>query len=276
MSDDRKMYAEVAVEIARSAGDLLRAAVGTAFAVEFKGDVNNVVTELDKKVEAYLVGELTRRFPDHEVRAEEGSGATPSGSRYRWHVDPLDGTANFLHGIPWFAVSIGLERLDQPPSRRMVAAAVYNVMYNEMYWAAPGEGAWCNERRISVSAEGVLAKSMLATGFPYWSKTHPETVVESIARVTPVCRDLRRMGSAALDLASVACGRFEGYFEEGLQSWDTAAGALLVREAGGLVTDYDGGDVAIPTTHLIASNGRLHGEMVKLLSGQHREAVGRE
>lgn len=263
------------MEIARKAGGMLRDAVGTAFAVEFKGDVNNVVTELDKKVEAYVVDELTRRFPEHEVRAEEGTESAPSGSLYRWHVDPLDGTANFLHGIPWFAVSIALERLDGPPLRRVLAGAVYNVMLDEMYWAALDEGAWCNERRISVSPEDVLAKSMLATGFPYWSKTHPQTVVESIARVTPLCRDLRRMGSAALDLASVACGRFQGYFEEGLQTWDTAAGTLLVREAGGRVTDYDGNEVAIPVTHIIASNGATHDALVALMRGRHREAAAR-
>lgn len=271
MRESHLHFAQAAAEIARAAGDILRERFGGEHAIDSKTNVNDVVSEMDKRSEAIVVGELTRRFPDHEVRAEEGSGPEgDGGALYRWHVDPLDGTTNYLYGIPWFAVSIGLERRDGPPEKRVVAAAVYNVMLDEMFTAAIGEGAWCNGRRLAVTRVHDLDRALLATGYPYWTKAHPETLVDNTARVLPRCRDLRRNGAAALDLAGVACGRFEGYFEEGVQSWDTAAGALLVREAGGVVTDYDGGSVAIPTAHVLATNGRVHEPLMALLRERYR------
>lgn len=265
-------FAQAAAEIARMAGTILRERFGDEHAFDAKTNINDVVSEMDKRSEAIVVGELTRRFPQHAIRAEEGSGPEgDGGALYRWHVDPLDGTTNYLYRIPWFAVSIGLERRDGPPdAHRVVAAAVYDVMHDEMFTAAQGEGAWCNGHRLAVTPVDDLDRALLATGYPYWTKAHPRTLVDNTARVLPRCRDLRRTGAAALDLAGVACGRFEGYFEEGVQSWDTAAGVLLVREAGGLVTDYDGAAVAIPTTHVLATNGKVHDALVGLLRGRYR------
>lgn len=262
-------FAQAAVDIARQAGAMLADALRETHTVESKSELHNMVTEMDRRVEAFVVGELLRRFPDHDICAEEGSG-TDGGRSFRWHVDPLDGTNNYVHRLPWFAVSLGLERVDAEVDRRLVAGVVYNVMHDEMFWAALDEGAWLNGERIHVSAESDLGRSLVTTGIPYWGKAHPRTLVDNFERIVTACGDVRRLGAAALDLANVACGRLEAYFEEGIQTWDVAAGALLVREAGGRVTDYDGAPIPMPTAHILASNGAVHDPLQRLLGGNYR------
>jgi myo-inositol-1(or 4)-monophosphatase len=266
-------FALAAVEIAREAGAVLRAHLAGAHTVDSKTAVHNLVTEMDREVEAYVVAELGRRFPDHDVVAEEGSGGD-RGAPLRWHIDPLDGTNNYVHRYPWFAVSLGLERRDAPPDRALIAGAVYNVMLDEMFWAWQDGGAWLNGVPIQVSSEADPSRALVTTGVPYWGKTHPRTLVENFERVLVACGDVRRGGAAALDLAHVACGRLEVYFEEGIQTWDVAAGALLVREAGGRVSDYDDRVVAMPTAHILASNGAIHGAFHQMLRGKYRGTPG--
>lgn len=265
-------YAETAVDIARRAGATLREHLGKVRHLECKGELNNLVTEMDRQVEAFVAGELHRSFPTHAVKCEEGTESGAADAEFRWHVDPLDGTHNYVHRFPWFAVSLGLEQREHGRSH-LVAGAVYHVMMDEMFWATEGQGAYLNGERIHVSRADRLEDTLLATGFPYWVQHTTETILRNMDPFLRRAHGIRRAGSAALDLAYVACGRLDGYWEEGLNSWDVAAGALLVREAGGIVTDYDGHRSVIPTAHIIASNGRIHDAMVGVLAGHYRDAA---
>lgn len=258
-------FAAAAREIAREAGATLRAGLLQPRQVSRKTSANDLVTEMDRAVEAFVVDALHRRFPAHAVRGEEGARSAADDWEYRWHVDPLDGTINYLHRYPWFAVSLGLERRGT-----LVAGAVYNVIPDEMFWAARGAGAWRDETPIHVTEARRLEDSLLATGFPYWIREDTGTVLASLDRFLRVAHGVRRAGAASLDLAYVAAGQLDGYWEQGVQTWDVAAGALLVREAGGRVTDWDGAAVEMPTAHIVASNGALHDAMVAQLRGQYR------
>lgn len=266
-------HTEAAVDIARRAGAILRENLGKVRHVEVKGELCNLVTEIDRRVEAFVAGELQRLFPTHAVKCEEGTELGDAGSELRWHVDPLDGTDNYVHSFPWFAVSLGLERTVRGQSS-LVAGAVYHVMTDEMFWATEGQGAYLNGERIHVSRAERLEETLLATGFPYWVHSSTTTILRNMEPFLKRAHGVRRAGSAALDLAYVACGRFDGYWEEGLNTWDVAAGALLVREAGGRVTDYDGHREVLPTRHIVASNGRIHDAMVGVVAGHYRDAHG--
>ena len=252
-------YLEVAIEAAREAGAILRTEFDRPEKISYKGEVD-IVTESDKRSEAMIVERLRRYFPSHAIVAEEGStgansGKGPQAPKYCWHVDPLDGTTNFAHGYPCFAVSIGLVEDGEP-----IAAAVLNPIADELFTAARGEGAYLGQKRIHVSPIGKLSTSLVATGFP----THQRKSSLNIQyywEYTLRSHGVRRDGSAALDLCSVACGRFEGFWEFGLHSWDTAAGALIVREAGGNVTDLEGRPFRPGDKTILASNGRVHEEM---------------
>jgi myo-inositol-1(or 4)-monophosphatase len=247
-------FLEVAVDAAREAGALLLAESDRPKKITYKGEVD-IVTESDRRSEAIVVGRLRRYFPQHEIVAEEGSGGSLGKARYRWHVDPLDGTTNFAHGYPCFAVSIGLLEDGEP-----IVGAVFNPVSDEMFTAIRGEGAYLNQKRIHVSPIETLATSLLCTGFPP-DQRHQQTNIAYYAGYTLRSHGVRRDGSAALDLCSVACGRFEAFWEFGLKSWDTAAGMLLVKEAGGMVTDFPGRSYHPGDRELLASNGRIHSEM---------------
>jgi len=202
------------------------------------------------------VAKLRNHFPQHGIVAEEGSGGSPAERpRYCWHVDPLDGTTNFAHGYPCFAVSIGLLEAGEP-----VVAVVYNPVNRELFTAMHGEGAYLNQKRIHVSPVASLSKSLVATGFPT-HKVRNSVNIQYYWEFTVRSHGVRRDGSAALDLASVAAGRFDGFWEFGLKSWDTAAGLLLVGEAGGSVTTLDGRPYHPGDPDVLASNGRIHSEM---------------
>jgi myo-inositol-1(or 4)-monophosphatase len=248
-------YLEAAVEIAREAGKILCEEFERPLEISYKGDVD-LVTQADRRSEEAIVRRLTQYFPQHAIAAEEGTGhESASASEFRWHVDPLDGTTNFAHGYPCFCVSIALAKGDT-----VLAGVVFNPFYNELYAAARGEGATLNGKAIHVSTVKTLATSLLCTGFPVHKRlANPN--IHYYWDFTLRSHGVRRDGSAALDLACVAAGRFEGFWEFGLQKWDTAAGVLLVEEAGGAVSDFAGYGYKLGGPTILATNGLVHEEM---------------
>ena len=243
-------------QIALEAGDLLMQHFGKVD-IEYKGEVD-VVTAADRESEKLIVERLTKLWPDHDLMGEEGARRT-SGSDYRWYIDPLDGTTNFAHGYPVFAVSIALERRGE-----LIAGTVYDPTRKEMFAAEKGAGAWLNDRAMHVSKTGALAESLIATGFPS-QKRHKNPNIHFYHHITLKTHGIRRAGSAAMDLAYTAAGRYDGYWEFNLNPWDTAAGVLVVREAGGMVSDLDGGAFDIASKEVVASNGTLHPALLQEL-----------
>jgi myo-inositol-1(or 4)-monophosphatase len=251
-----KNYLQAAVEIAREAGQILREEFARPPQISYKGDEVDLVTQADKRSEAAIVASITEFFPDHAIAAEEGTGhEARHASGYRWHVDPLDGTTNFAHGYRCFCVSLALAEQGS-----LVAAVIYNPISEELFAAARGEGATLNEKKIRVSKIKTLSTSLLCTGFPVHNRKGSPNL-RYYGDFTMHSHGVRRDGSAALDLASVAVGRFEGFWEFGLKAWDTAAGVLLVEEAGGKVTDFAGQPYQLGGPLILATNGLIHDEM---------------
>src|SRR5947208_8561089 len=240
-------------ELARQAGSLLLSYFGKV-AIEYKGDVD-LVTEADRRSDELIVGSIRKQWPHHDLIGEEGS-RTETGSDFRWYVDPLDGTTNFAHGYPVFCVSIALEY-----KKERVAGVIFDPTRNEMFAAEKGGGARLNDRAIQVSKTSRLAESLLATGFPS-HKRHKNPNIHFYHQITLRSHGVRRAGSAALDLCYVACGRYDAFWEFNLNSWDTAAGVLLVEEAGGKVTNFAAGPFTMDSRDLLASNGLLHDELM--------------
>ena len=249
----------VAVEAARAAGELLHRAHSGTRQVSYKGTATNLVTEMDGRAEALVVEALLGSFPDDGILAEEG-GARPGRSGRRWVVDPLDGTTNYAHGLPVYAVGIGLER-----EGVVELGVVYDPTRNELFVGERGAGAWLNDQQLSVSAADSLGASLLATGFPYDIRTNPDNNLKEYAAFSVRARAVRRMGSALIDLAYVAAGRFDGFWEMTLGPWDVAAAAVLIDEAGGRITNLDGGAVDINRPRVVASNGRIHDQILAVL-----------
>ncbi|HKW89132.1 MAG TPA: inositol monophosphatase family protein [Candidatus Acidoferrales bacterium] len=253
----RTDFLDVAVGAARDAGDLLIKEFERPQQLSYKGEVD-IVTEADRKSEALIVGQLRSRFLSHAILGEEGGATGVGGATYQWLVDPLDGTTNFAHGFPVFAVSIGLLENHEP-----LIGAIYNPVTREMFTAIKGEGAYREQKRIHVSKVATLSKSLLATGFPSHKRTQNPNI-HYYWEFTLKSHGVRRAGSAALDLCSVACGQFDGFWEFGLKPWDTGAGMLIVREAGGTVSDFSGRPYQPGDPVLLASNGLIHEEMKAL------------
>ena len=251
--------------MAREAGARLREFFAQGVETEYKGDVD-VVTVADRTVEKLIRGRLGEAFPDHGVYGEEGTRERMEGE-FRWYVDPLDGTTNFAHGFPQFCVSLGLEQrpagLGPDQDGTIVAAVIYDPMRDELYTAERGRGACLNGKPMRVSRTPELAESLVATGFPS-RKRHHSPNVHFYHEFTLRSHGVRRAGSAALDLAYVACGRLEAFWEFNLNPWDTAAGILLVEEAGGRVTDFSGQPFQLDSREVLASNGLIHAELVGL------------
>src|SRR5713226_7974586 len=246
-------YLDAAIEIAQEAGKILREEFERTPNITYKGDVD-LVTQADKRSEQAIVERLQKYFPEHAVAAEEGTGRD-TDSEFRWHVDPLDGTTNFAHGYPCFSVSIALAQRDT-----LLAATVFNPFYNELFAAARSEGATFNGKKIHVSKVAALSASLLCTGFPVRNRKASANL-QYYGEFTQRSHGVRRDGSAALDLASVAAGRFDGFWEFGLQRWDIAAGVLLIEEAGGKVSDFEGNPYQLGGPVILATNGLIHEEM---------------
>lgn len=252
-----------AMEMARDAGSVLVQRLGSA-KVSTKGDIN-LVTEADIAAENLIVERIRSYYPQHGILAEESGEAVLVGgkrSEWKWIVDPLDGTTNYAHGYPCFCVSIGLEHAGV-----LEIGVVYDPMRDEMFAAERGQGATLNDRKIRVSSVAELNNAMLCTGFPYNVRERPG-FARHFTSFTMTAQAVRRDGSAALDLAYVACGRFDGFWEDGLSPWDIAAGALLIQEARGQVTNFSDGALDIYNEQVLASNGLVHDAMLAVL-GEH-------
>jgi myo-inositol-1(or 4)-monophosphatase len=248
-----EQFLEVAIETALEAGKILREEYALPPDIRYKGDVD-LVTQADRRSEQAIVQRLGKYFPEHTIAAEEGTGHVRS-SEFHWHVDPLDGTTNFAHKYPCFSVSIALAQ-----NETLLAGVVYNPIYDELFAAARGEGATLNGKRISVSKVQSLSTSLLCTGFPVHKRlANPN--IHYYYDFTLRSHGVRRDGSAALDLACVAAGRFDGFWEFGLKPWDTAAGTLLVQEAGGSVSDFRGEPYQLGGPVVLATNSLIHEEM---------------
>src|SRR5258708_38627022 len=246
-------YPDPAIEPALQAGKILREEYALPPDIRYKGDVD-LVTQADKRSETAIVTRLSGLFPEHTIAAEEGTGHVRS-SEFLWHVDPLDGTTNFAHKYPCFAVSIALAQNDL-----VLAGVVYNPIYDELFAAARGEGATLNGNKISVSKVTTLSTSLLCTGFPVHKRlANPN--IHYYYDFTLRSHGVRRDGSAALDLACVAAGRLDGFWEFGLKPWDTAAGVLLVQEAGGAISDFHGNPYRLGGPAVLATNALVHREM---------------
>mgnify|MGYP003489271681 FL=1 len=235
-----------------------------ALQVSRKG-VADFVSNADHAAEATIREILTHARPDWGLRMEESSETRHDGQQARWIVDPLDGTSNFIHGLPHFAISIAAEVQGE-----VVAGLVYQPLTDESFWAEKGKGAWLQDRRLRVSARRDLLDTLIATGIPFAGHGDSVQFNKIMAAVAPEVAGIRRFGAASLDLAWLAAGRFDGYFEADLQPWDVAAGILLVREAGGFVTDYRGGDKPIERAEIVAGNDQIHSKLHKLLAGALR------
>ncbi len=251
----------IAIEAALTAGKLLKQHAGKAREIQLKqGESKNLVTEIDKKSEEQIISILKRHFPHHEVLAEESGRQKGKSSEFRWIIDPLDGTTNFTHGFPVFCVSIALEVRDE-----IVLGVIYDPNFNELFTAEKGQGAFLNGKQIRVSRLSHLKNSLLVTGFPYNITENPNHAIERFVSFLMNSQAVRRMGSAAIDLAYVAAGRYEGFWEVDLHPWDMAAGILLVAEAGGTVSTFSGEKFSIYGKEILASNGLVHDEMISTL-----------
>ncbi|MFI5322406.1 MAG: inositol monophosphatase family protein [Thermodesulfobacteriota bacterium] len=253
------IYIKVAEKAAREAGELLREKSGKVKEITYKAK-NSLVTEVDKQAEEIIVDCIKRNFPSHDIFAEE-SGRRSSDSEYVWIIDPLDGTTNFAHGYPFFSVSIALE-----VEGTVKAGLVYDPIKDELFSAEFGGGAFLNGESVHVTDTVKLDEAHLVTGFVYDDISMVEENLKHFADFIRRARSVRRDGSAALDLCYLACGRFDGFWELGLNPWDTAAGVLIVEEAGGRVTKFTGEDYSIYVKEILASNDGLHEEMMKVLA----------
>jgi myo-inositol-1(or 4)-monophosphatase len=228
------------------------------------------VSMADKRAEATIVEELRSARPDWGMLLEEGGDIAGNPDKPRWIVDPLDGTTNFLHGIPHFAISIAVEEKRPDGRGEITHAMVYQPLIDEEFWAEKGRGAWLQDRRLRVSSRRDLAETIIGTGIPHCGRGEAASWSKIYAAVGPEVSGVRRFGSAALDLAWVAAGRMDGFWEDDLDSWDTAAGVLLVKEAGGFVTDYRGSDRSFERREYIAASGAIHSKLQKLVAGALR------
>jgi myo-inositol-1(or 4)-monophosphatase len=251
-------FTEIAIEAAGKAGEVLRENQNNRMEVVFKGEID-IVTPMDRKSEEIITEHLTGHFPNHSIIAEEGTEDERS-NKYIWYIDPLDGTVNYAHHIPWYAISIALFVDDEP-----LVGVVHNPANGDMFYAEKGNGAYFNGERMKVTDRSEMIETLLCTGFPYYVSSAVDRITTNLKNFLVKTQGVRRYGAAALDLAYVAAGKYDGYWEEGLKPWDTAAGILLITEAGGRVTDYWNKKFNIFGKTIVASNGLIHDEMIETL-----------
>jgi myo-inositol-1(or 4)-monophosphatase len=263
VSNKISKLAQPACRIVLKAGKYLKDNSRKIKKISYKGDIN-LVTNVDREVEAILIESFHKEFPDIGFLAEE-SGKTGCGSGLKWVIDPIDGTTNFAHGFPFYAISVGLEK-----SRKPILGIVYNPEHNEFFYAEKGRGAFLNGKHIKVSTVKELKKSLLMTGFSYKLGKSMEENLVHFRNFLIASQAVRRAGSASLDLCYVACGRLEGFWELDLFPWDTAAGWLMVKEAGGEVTDFSGKQYCHNSNKILATNGKIHKQMIKILSRRQK------
>ena len=248
-----------AIQTAREAGQILLEKFGRKINISLKGDIN-LVTEADLASEKLIIERIKSYYPKHSILAEESGNAVVSGdSTWKWIIDPLDGTTNFAHGYPCFCVTLALEH-----EGKIVLGVTFDPTRNELFAAEKGQGATLNNKPIRVSVTEKLGDALLVTGFPYNFK-QKENFAKSLTNFLMQSRGVRRDGSAAIDMAYVACGRFDGFWEEGLNPWDVAAGVLLIEEAGGRISYYDGSPFSVYSPPICASNSLIHEEMLQVL-----------
>jgi myo-inositol-1(or 4)-monophosphatase len=256
---------QFAIRTAKAAGKILLEGFGRRMRIEQKQRETDLVTEYDRRSEACILEKIHKTFPDHRFLAEE-SGLSAAGDSPIWLIDPLDGTTNFAHGLPIFSVSIALRE-----GGRMKLGVVYDPTRKECFWAERGQGAYCNGERLRVSGAAELGKSLLVTGFPYDMWTNPQNNIDHFERFSTRSRGVRRLGSAAIDLAYIAAGRLDGYWEMRLAPWDVAAGGLIAEEAGAKLTAMDGeSDYLSDSPSVIAANPVLHAKMADVLLGRNQ------
>lgn len=250
------MLKNILQKAASEAGQLMKERFNSGFRIDNKDGVNDLVTEVDHASEKLIMDIIRSAFPDHFILSEE-VGEIKMDSAYKWIIDPIDGTVNYANGIPICCVSIGVEH-----EGKMVLGAVYNPFIDEFFFAEKGAGAFLNEKRIRVSEKDSVSHSCLVTGFPYTYLDSQNGPLEVFSRLIRKGIPVRRLGSAAIDLCWVAAGRFDGFYEHKLNAWDSAAGFLLVEEAGGKVTDFEGNPYSPYQPHIVATNGKIHTELL--------------
>jgi len=247
-----------AINLAQTAGNLLKGMFSQKHQIQYKGDIN-IVTEADKMSEDLIIGEIRRQFPDHGILSEE-SDAIIGAETIRWIIDPLDGTTNYAHGYPVFCVSIAVEKDGQ-----VMLGVIYDPTREDLFVAQHEEGAYLNGEKICVSSVSNLSHALLATGFPYDIRDSKNNNLDYFNKMATNVQAIRRAGAAALDLAYLAAGRFDGFWELKLKPWDTAAGCLMVKEAGGRISDLGGNHWNIYSPHLLASNDLIHQQIINVL-----------
>jgi len=248
------------INIAKEAGEVIRNGFGENLKIEFKTGDNNLVTNIDKAAEKIILDFVKLEYPTHSIIAEE-SGTKQKSSDYTWVIDPLDGTTNFAHGLPIFAVSIGVQKKD-----KTIAGVVYDVISDKVYAAEKGSGTYVNGNKIMVTKNNTLSESLVVTGFPYDIKKDLDETVKVFTQFLLKTRGVRRLGSAAMDFCYVASGVFDGFWESGLNPWDVCAGMLLVKEAGGTNSDFMGNPNNIFSNQFLATNGLIHNDMLKVFN----------
>jgi len=263
-----KSYLDIALEAAHIAGSIIKDNFNKKIEVNYKGRIN-LVTNVDREAEKAVVETILKYYPKHNILTEETEHAQDASQSFRWVIDPLDGTTNYVHGFPFVCVSIALQKNDES-----IVGVVYNPILDELFYAEKGKGCFRNQVPISVSDNTDFSKSLLATGFPYDMLNEERNNIRNLSKVIKKCRGIRRPGAAALDMCYVACGIFDGYWELELFPWDTAAGLIIVEEAGGKVTKFDGSEYSIFDKEIVVSNGKVHGEILSELGEEEKRRNG--
>jgi myo-inositol-1(or 4)-monophosphatase len=257
--DEIKKFRQVLTEAVDESAEILKRSFNTQFKIGRKKDYSDLVTEIDKKSEARIIEIIHKHYPDHNVLSEE-CGDLNKESDYVWIADPIDGTVNYAHSVPIFCVSLALEIKGE-----VRLGMVYNPVSGERFYAEKGKGAYLQDRKVKVSEIKELKDSLLVTGFPYGARDNRDHCIDHFNNFIRAGLPIRRLGSAALDMCYIACGRFDGFWEVSLNPWDVAAGYLMVNEAGGKVSSFKGEKYSIYNKQLLATNGRIHDEMIEIL-----------